>query len=339
MPAAVSPWASGRKRDPVTRLAANLMQVEAWTRKGKVDRARDMLQACKVLHLPAVPEELREPWERKIRLLDERLPETSWDPSGPSSPDTPHTRRKETTRPAPTSTDVVAVEPVAVRSRVWERLARALDDRRTEAATLTVPEFQARFDYVAAESGVQVWATLRNAPGAAWSAHHESPFIREVRAITPSAPGLVPVDTTPDIDPSAQLLVWAFTSILDARVAVKSQFLEASPDTAPELKVERHPAAAVAVAVAVAEFDRAVERLASRQYRPGQGRKRFAVTTCARCGQPLSESNSLILGIGPDCLKYFDPAVLVAAKQWKPESVRAVGRTINSFLAAVTGDW
>ncbi|NYE38621.1 hypothetical protein F4692_003771 [Nocardioides cavernae] len=333
MPAAVPSRASGRKRDPVTRLAANLMQVEAWARKGKVDRARDMLQACKILHLPAVPEELREPWERRIRLLDERLPETSWDPSGPSSPDAPHTRRQERTRPTPTSTDVVAAESVAVRSPVWERLARALDDRRTEAATLTISEFQARFDYVAAESGVQVWATLRNAPRAAWSAHHESRFIREARAIAPSALGLVPVHTAPDVDASAWLLVWAFTSIPDARVAVKSQFLEASPDTAPELKVERHPVAAVA------EFDRAVERLGSRQYRPGQGRKRFAVTSCARCGQPLSDPNSLILGIGPDCLKYFDPTVLVAAKQWKPGSVRAVGRTINNFLAAVTGDW
>jgi len=331
MPAAVPPRASGRKRDPVTRLAANLMQVEAWARKGKLDRARDMLQACKVLHLPAVPEELREPWERKIRLLDDQLPKTTWDPSGPSSSDTPHRRRQDRPRPTPTSTGDVAEEPVAVRSPVWERLARALDDRRTEAATLTVSEFKARFDYVAAESGVQIWATLRNAPRAAWSAHHESRFIRDARAIAPSALRLVPVDTAP-ADASAWLLVWAFVSIPDARVAVKSHFLEVSPDTAPELKVERHPLAA-------AEFDRAVERLGSRQYRPGQGRKRFVVTTCARCGQPLSDPNSVILGIGPDCLKYFDPTVLAAAKQWKPGSVRAVGRTTKNFLAAVTGDW
>ncbi|WP_460790920.1 DUF6011 domain-containing protein [Nocardioides maradonensis] len=106
-----------------------------------------------------------------------------------------------------------------------------------------------------------------------------------------------------------------------------------SPKSAPQLTVQRHPSAPVA------EFDRTVERLGRRPFRPGHGLKRFAVTTCAKCGQPLSDPNSVVLGIGPDCLKYFDPEVLAAARQWKPGSVRSVGRTTKNFLAAVTADW
>ncbi len=311
------------------------MQVESWARKGKMDRARDMLEACMVLRLPAVPEDQRGPWERKIRELDESLPGTKWASRSAGGSDQPGVtvRRTQATRAkTPGGPEEAEQGSVAYRSPVWERLGKALDDRRTDFAGLAVDAFRARFDFVAAESGVQIWVTIQNPTEHAWRAFAGSRFIREAHAIAPGTRKFVSTEMPPR-GVSGWLLVWAFTSAPDARVAVKDEFLASSPDVAPDLTVERHSLPAEA------EFDREVQRLGSRPYRPGQGHKRFAVTTCAKCGQPLSDPRSVVLGIGPDCLKYFDPKVLAAAKKWKPDSVRALGRTTSEFFAAVTTGW
>jgi hypothetical protein len=311
------------------------MQVESWERKDKLDRARDMLQACAAVYLPAVPEDQRGPWELKIRALDERLPSTTWQPptavrsSRPAA--TARPTRASATRGVGGNEDREH-SSVASQSPAWERLGKALDDRRTDFAVLAVDSFRARFDFVSTESGVQIWVTLQEVPERAWSAFRESGFVREAHAIAPGTHNFVPAESAPP-GIADWLLVGVFTSAPDARVAVKEEFLASSPDVAPELTVSRHPLPEKA------EFDWEVETLGSRPYRPGQGRKRFPVKTCAKCGQPLSDPRSVILGIGPDCLKYFDPKVLAAAKAWKPGSVRSLGRTPREYFSSITSAW
>jgi len=325
----------GRRRDPVTLLAANLMQAEAWERKGKLDRARDMLEACKLLRLPAVPEELRGPWERRIENLDARLPATSWS-STSAQPGVEEIAALDPTaeRGIPLADDECDVdsEPAALRSPVWERLSRALDERSTDFVVVAAGSCRARFDFVSSDSGVQVWVTMRNPSQRAWIAEAESRFIRQAHAISAGARTFEPKGPRFD-DVPGRLLVWVFTSTADARVEVKDEFLKSSPDAAPELTVVRRSRPSEA------EFDREVERLGGRLYRPGHGNRRFAVTTCAKCGQPLSDPRSVVLGIGPDCVKYFHPKVLAAAKKWKPGSVRALGRTRSEFFSQVTAPW
>lgn len=323
----------GRKGDPVTLLAANLMQVESWERKGRLDRARDMLEACKILRLPAVPEELRAPWERRIEDLDARLPRTSWSPADARKAVEDPVALASGVDRSPVALDDVGggSEPDALRSAVWKRLGRALDDRSTDFVVLAAPLFRTRFDFVAADSAVQVWVTIQDASERAWSALAESRFIREAHAIAPGTSTFAPPGARTDA--TGWRLVWVFTSIPDARVEVKDEFLATAPALAPELSVVRHPRRDEA------DFDREVERLGSRSYRAGHGRKRFAVSTCAKCGQPLSDPQSVVLGIGPDCLKYFDPKVLAAARKWKPGSVRSLGRTPAEFFKAVTAPW
>ena len=322
-----------RGGDPVERLADNLMRVETWATKGDLKRARDMLQACIALDLPAVPDERRGPWERKIRGLDERLPKTTWAGSSPPARRQPRTSPSRLPRQRSESSHGQSrKETVAAQSRVWARLARALDDRRTDFAVLACDSFRARFDFVSTPSGVQVWVTLRAPTERAWALFPGSQFIREAHAVAPRARRFLPVRRRP-ASSSDWLLVWMFTSIPDARVEVKDEFLASSPDQAPELTVSRHPADTHAA------FDREVERLGARPYRPGQGHKRFPVTTCAKCGQPLSDPRSVVLGIGPDCLKYYDPKVLAEAREWKPGSVRSTGCTPRSFFSAITAPW
>jgi hypothetical protein len=311
------------------------MQVESWERKGKLDRARDVLQACELLHLPAVPEDLRAPWEKKIRDLDARLPDSTWASSRTGGDSQPVTPSKPTATPQVWgASDLQGGEhaPAASRSPVWGRLGKALDDRSTDFVVLAVDAFRARFDFVAAESGVQVWVTVQTAKERAWNAFSGSRFIREAHAIAPGAREFVSPQMLPG-GASGWLLVWVFTSIPDARAEVKDEFLASSPELAPMLTVGRHPLPTEA------EFDREVERLGSRSYRPGHGHKRFAVTTCAKCGQPLSDPRSVVLGIGPDCLKYFDPKVLAAAKTWKPGSVRTLGRTPSEYFSGIADEW
>ena len=319
----------GRPRDPVTRLAANLMQVESWVRKGKLNRARDMLEGCKNIYLPAVPASQRAPWVKKVQQLDASLPNSTWAHNSdlPIGGPSPSTILKGTPAEPSTGDDHGIV---ARPNPLWERVGRALDDRRTDFAVLTTGALSARCDFVATESGVQLWVTIRNPISQVWDAVDRG-TAAEPYGIAPGTRSLAPAGEALTKSPG-WLLVWMFSSVLDARVALRFELMTSRSDV-PTLTVYRHPQ------LETAAFDREVERLGSRAYRPGYGSQKFAITSCTKCGQPLSDPSSVKLGIGPDCLKYFDPKVLVAARRWKPTSVRALGRSQTEYLGDVWGEW
>ena len=58
--------------------------------------------------------------------------------------------------------------------------------------------------------------------------------------------------------------------------------------------------------------ERTIRRVAAR------GERRTPVSTCAHCGLPLSDPESVALGIGPECRRRFQPEVLRAARNRRP---------------------
>ena len=77
------------------------------------------------------------------------------------------------------------------------------------------------------------------------------------------------------------------------------------------------------------EGDRTIRRLGSRP------RSSFAVSTCDRCGMPLSDPGSVQLGIGPECRRHYSPEVLAATSRRTSQPVRLGSRTPAQWAALV----
>lgn len=313
---------------PQRRLKVNLKQVDSWLNSGKLSKARDLLRGCRVIYLAALSEEERPQWESLVEerearlgglvgpkgLLDDWPTAAALTANGAASP-----QRNEQ------ASALLATSPA------WERLGKALDDRHIDFVVLDLdagPRF--RFDFVSSGHNVELWVTVRDPTSRAWTT--KSPGqLAPARALRPGAAGFER-RLPNEVERHEFLLVWRFGSLLDGRVAVKDAVLASGGEAELSVEVRRHPQPARA------DIDLQIERLGSRSFRPGHGSKRFAVTTCARCGQPLADPSSVTLGIGPDCVKYFDPAVVAAAKRWVPGSVRALGRKQGDYFRDVSSD-
>ena len=249
---------------------AACQQTSCASRHGQPRPPRACPRHAPGLHCPRPscgPRQRRGPWDRKIRGLDERLPKPSG--QGPAA-----ARRQPRTSPSRLPRQK---SESGHGQRGRRLLLHKVECGRAWLAHWTTveptsPSWLAIHSVLDSSlSRLRRGAGLGHPPGTdgtgmgsiSWEPVHP-----EAHAVAPRARRFLPVRRRP-ASSSDWLLVWMFTSIPDARVEVKDEFLASSPDQAPELTVSRHPADTHAA------FDREVERLGARPYRPGQGHKRF----------------------------------------------------------------
>lgn len=69
-------------------------------------------------------------------------------------------------------------------------------------------------------------------------------------------------------------------------------------------------------------------------------RKNIATRSCDRCGQPLSDPESVRLGIGPECRRYYGQEVLNAVRRGPSAEVRRLGaKSQADWLSDVQRSW
>lgn len=76
-----------------------------------------------------------------------------------------------------------------------------------------------------------------------------------------------------------------------------------------------------------------------RRLRFNAGRKNPVETSCDKCGQPLSDPESVRLGIGPECRKYYDHDVLAAVRHPNAPIPRRGAQGPTAWLADVRSQW
>jgi Family of unknown function (DUF6011) len=81
-------------------------------------------------------------------------------------------------------------------------------------------------------------------------------------------------------------------------------------------------------------WDATVRRLRGRRMR-----KHGIVSFCDRCGQGLSDPNSVAIGIGPECLKYYSRDVLTAARHGDVQLLRTGAKLPKRWLHEVVQEW
>ena len=82
-----------------------------------------------------------------------------------------------------------------------------------------------------------------------------------------------------------------------------------------------------------------LQRLRSRRSTTNRGRRDFVQRHCDRCGQPLSDPQSVLMGIGPECRRYYSAAVLEALRNPTTAAVRPGSLTAESWLTTVSEAW
>lgn len=220
----------------------------------------------------------------------------------------------------------------------WASVVRELDRSSVDGVVLRVPHrdatrsdlFRARFDFVEDGADVELWLTCQTRSPAAWS------------KIVGGAECLGPKETLPlrSVDPSAAsatpLLVRRFSTIEDGVRQAREVFhtILKIPDDRIEAHVIR-PDFHVGAARESLEFQ--VKKIGSRAYRPGSPR-RFPITYCDRCGQPLSDPISVAYGVGPECRRYYGLDVLGAVRRWRPGRLRSSGLKPTDWVVLATSE-
>lgn len=74
-----------------------------------------------------------------------------------------------------------------------------------------------------------------------------------------------------------------------------------------------------------AELERRIEGARTIRRVAARGERRTSVSTCAHCGLPLSDPESVALGIGPECRRRYQPEVLRAARNRRPANLPGLG--------------
>ncbi|MFF0341566.1 DUF6011 domain-containing protein [Kribbella sp. NPDC004875] len=88
------------------------------------------------------------------------------------------------------------------------------------------------------------------------------------------------------------------------------------------------------------ELDRRVtgQAVVQRLRRSG-GRKGVVRRSCDRCGQPLSDPESVRLGIGPECRSYYSRQILDAVRRPSADVRRPGSKSQVTWLSAVRSKW
>ena len=136
----------------------------------------------------------------------------------------------------------------------------------------------------------------------------------------------------PDLSPP-QVIVWRTSSALEAASAVRAALEKRLGLSAQRIRLSRD-------VCTPNELDRRCSGQATVQrVRQSQGRRHFAERSCDRCGQPLSEPESVRLGIGPECRKYYSREVLDAIKQPGGEVQRPGAKSPREWLSNLRDTW
>jgi hypothetical protein len=213
----------------------------------------------------------------------------------------PATRRP--VRPPPSR-----VEQVASWQSVTTELVYFLSELQTNAVQVEVAGslggvvLRMRLDFVQERKGFGIWAALL-VPG---RKVFDVLAADRARALGPGW-SLPLIDPRPDA-PLPQVLVWRSSAAVDGAAVVRRVMEERLGVAAGRVAVRRD-------VCTPAELDRRVTGESTvRRLRQSSGRTGFAVRACDRCGQPLSDPDSVRLGIGPECRRYYSREVLAAVR-------------------------
>jgi hypothetical protein len=136
----------------------------------------------------------------------------------------------------------------------------------------------------------------------------------------------------PDLLPP-QIAVWRTTSASKAANAVRAALETRLGLAADRIRLTRDVCTPI-------ELDRRVTGQATiRRLRQSRPRRDFASRACDRCGQPLSDPQSVRLGIGPECRKYYSRIVLDAVRRPGAEVERPGTKSQKAWLSSVRDAW
>lgn len=182
----------------------------------------------------------------------------------------------------------------------------ALTETDTDRLLVTAPDVGVRplrCDFVRGDRGEEIWIAWASVGSEEWRAAGQAgawslgpDWKLPLTPATDAAEGHPPV------------LVFRERSATDAAQRVQTVIEELWGIPEGRARLEKN-------ACTPAELERRVlgeqttRRLVTRAMSRGP-----AVRTCERCGQPLSDPRSVMLGIGPECRKYYSAEVLRAVK-------------------------
>ncbi|WP_457113074.1 DUF6011 domain-containing protein [Marmoricola sp. URHA0025 HA25] len=221
---------------------------------------------------------------------------------------------------------------------LWAKVRRELDRKSVDAVVLRVPHrddeerdlFRARLDFVEDAGQVELWVTCDTKSPDTWMRLMDGAHCLSRGGKLPLRPAAAKRAAV------VPLLVRRFATIDNGVWHTREVFIDVL--RIPEDRIVAHANRAEYHAGATREaIEYKAKKIGSRAYRPG-GTRRFAVTYCDRCGQPLSDPTSVAYGVGPECRRYYGIEVLEAVRRWKPGMIRVTGRKLAEWVAIATSE-
>ena len=129
------------------------------------------------------------------------------------------------------------------------------------------------------------------------------------------------------------VLVWQVTSSAAAGSVLTRLLQDRLKIGAERVQVDRECCSPV-------ELDKRLsDSVTLRRLQQKRGRKHAIVASCDRCGQPLSDPDSVALGIGPECRKFYSKEVLAAVRSPQAPMPRRGGKSQRGWRDAVIAAW
>jgi Family of unknown function (DUF6011) len=218
--------------------------------------------------------------------------------------------------------DAIELETLVSLSDIGTDLLRIRILSRTRSRTF----FRLRLDYVGSPAQPEIWMSGGSVNQA---------LMQRLLRSSPSvlSPGLQLPLIAPSSDATPTVLVWRVSGPREAaeklrevvgdHLGVHPGCLRTDKETCSPMELERRVG-----------WDATVRRLRGRRTR-----KHAVVNFCDHCGQGLSDPNSVAIGIGPECLKYYSRDVLTAARHNNAQLLRTGAKLPNRWLHEVAQEW